>query len=292
MIYDVRLRMRYDYGSPVFGGRQLLRLTPMHVPGVQHVHEARLDSAPPAQERADRRDFFHNTTTGLVLAQQHTAVTFTMTARVERMEQEARLDTAPALADLPAEIAAYHGIGAGAPQHYLSASPRVYRDGAVGEWARDVTSGAPSVLAAVARLNTALHHDMRYDPDATTVETPLSVAFAARHGVCQDFSHIMIAALRDLGIPAGYVSGLLRTQPPPGQPRLEGADAMHAWVGVWCGQDMGWMEFDPTNAVQVGTDHISVAWGRDYSDVAPVKGVLRLSGAQSAAQSVDVVPLG
>ena len=89
---------------------------------------------------------------------------------------------------------------------------------------------------------------MRYDPDATEVDTPLAEAFAARHGVCQDFSHIMIAGLRSLGIPAGYVSGFLRTMPPPGKPRLEGADAMHAWVRAWCGAEAGWIEYDPTNA--------------------------------------------
>ncbi len=132
---------------------------------------------------------------------------------------------------------------------------------------------------------------MSYDPDATEVDTPMADAFMARHGVCQDFSHIMISGLRSLGIPAGYVSGFLRTMPPPGKPRLEGADAMHAWVRAWCGADAGWIEYDPTNAISAGQDHIVVARGRDYSDVSPIKGVLRASGRQHTDLSVDVIPL-
>ena len=108
-------------------------------------------------------------------------------------------------------------------------------------------------------------------------------AFELKRGVCQDFSHIMISGLRGLGIPAGYVSGFLRTIPPQGKPRLEGADAMHAWVKVWCGRDAGWQEFDPTNDMRAGNDHIAVGYGRDYSDVAPIVGVLKTTGGQGQA---------
>ena len=132
---------------------------------------------------------------------------------------------------------------------------------------------------------------MKFDPKATTVDTPATEAFAKRHGVCQDFSHIMIACLRGIGIPAGYVSGFLRTLPPPGKPRLEGADAMHAWVRAWCGPEAGWIEFDPTNDKLAGEDHIVVAYGRDYSDVSPIKGTMRISGGQKSKQAVDVIPL-
>ncbi len=136
----------------------------------------------------------------------------------------------------------------------------------------------------------ALHRDMKFDAKATTVDTPPAEAFARRIGVCQDFAQVMIAGLRGIGIPSGYVSGFLRTVPPPGKARLEGADAMHAWVRAWCG-DAGWVEFDPTNACLVGPDHVVVGYGRDYGDVAPVAGVLRISGKQKSKQAVDVIAL-
>jgi transglutaminase-like putative cysteine protease len=147
-----------------------------------------------------------------------------------------------------------------------------------------------NVAEAALAVGRALHRHMRFAPDATDVTTPAQDAFARRAGVCQDFSHILIACLRGIGIPAGYVSGFLRTLPPPGQPRLEGADAMHAWVRVWCGGACGWIEFDPTNDMLAGADHVVVARGRDYSDVAPIKGALRLSGGQTSQLTVDMAP--
>jgi len=144
-------------------------------------------------------------------------------------------------------------------------------------------------MAAAMELCLAIHRDFAYDGEATEVNTSPSEAFALRKGVCQDFSHVMIAGLRGVGIPAGYVSGFLRTIPPPGRPRLEGADAMHAWVKVWCGRQMGWIAFDPTNAILAGVDHITIGYGRDYADISPIVGVLRTSGEHQTSQSVDVV---
>ena len=160
------------------------------------------------------------------------------------------------------------------------------------DYARAQLRPGMTAVAAVEALGMALYRDMKFDADATNVDTPPGEAFARRHGVCQDFAQVMIACLRGLGIPAGYVSGFLRTDPPPGRPRLEGADAMHAWVRAWCGLDAGWIEFDPTNAIRAGTDHILVARGRDYGDVAPVKGVLRIVGGQNTDHTVDVIPVG
>ncbi len=136
-----------------------------------------------------------------------------------------------------------------------------------------------------------IYKTFKYDPNATDVDTSAAEAFELKAGVCQDFTHIMTSALRSLGIPAGYVSGYLRTIPPPGKERLEGADAMHAWVRVWAGRDAGWLEFDPTNNIPAGPDHIVVGYGRDYSDVAPIIGVLRSYGRHNNVQSVDVVPV-
>jgi transglutaminase-like putative cysteine protease len=129
-----------------------------------------------------------------------------------------------------------------------------------------------------------------YDPDATTVATPARTAFNLRRGVCQDFAHIMISGLRSLGLPAAYVSGYLRTFPRMGQQRLQGADAMHAWVALWCGDDVGWQGLDPTNAVRTAMDHIPLGFGRDYGDVSPLDGVIVDAGSHSLAVAVDVAP--
>jgi transglutaminase-like putative cysteine protease len=130
---------------------------------------------------------------------------------------------------------------------------------------------------------------MTFDEGATDVDTAPAEAFAAGRGVCQDYAHVLIGALRALGVPAGYVSGAIRTTPPPGRARLQGADAMHAWVMAWCGE---WVELDPTNDREAGLDHVVVARGRDYGDVAPIRGVLRTAGAQAARHAVDLVPVG
>ena len=158
-------------------------------------------------------------------------------------------------------------------------------------FAKSVLKPSMTVAEAVTAVGHALCMHMEFDAKATTVDTPAAEAFAKQRGVCQDFSHIMIACLRGAGIPAGYVSGFLRTKPPPGKPRLDGADAMHAWVRAWAGPATGWVEFDPTNDIPSGPDHIVVAYGRDYSDVPPIKGTMRMSGGQKHNQAVDVIPL-
>jgi transglutaminase-like putative cysteine protease len=146
------------------------------------------------------------------------------------------------------------------------------------------------LLIAVLDLTRRIHQDFRFDKEATEVATPVSTFFEKRRGVCQDFAHLQIACMRSLGLPARYVSGYLRTMPPPGRPRLVGADASHAWCSAWC-PVLGWVDFDPTNNCIPSDGHITVAWGRDYGDVSPVYGVL-LGGARHKLRvEVDVVPL-
>jgi transglutaminase-like putative cysteine protease len=134
-----------------------------------------------------------------------------------------------------------------------------------------------------------IRSEFRYDPKATVISTPLHEVFENRHGVCQDFAHVMIAGLRGLGLPAAYVSGYLRTIPSPGRPRLQGADATHAWVSLWCGDELGWVGFDPTNDLLVENDHIVLAIGRDFADVSPVDGIIVGSPKQKLGVAVDVV---
>ncbi|CAN0494085.1 unnamed protein product, partial [Phaeothamnion confervicola] len=130
-----------------------------------------------------------------------------------------------------------------------------------------------------------------FDSEATDVSTPIMRVLETKRGVCQDFAHLAIAALRSLGLPARYVSGYLLTRPAPGQVKLAGADASHAWLSVWA-PETGWVDFDPTNGIITSGEHITVAWGRDYEDVCPIGGVLLGGGDQRMTVSVDVVPAG
>lgn len=291
MIYDIVLRISYSYANPATGGRHLARLMPADLPGEQRLIAGHLDIAPEQSERTDRIDFFGNRATDFAFRGTFSTVALKLQARVDRRGPP-QPGTSIALTDMARALSGQHSLRPDAPVHFCTPSPLVPAAQDVATYAMAQTAPGMTALAAVVTLGQALHRDMRYDPDATEVDTPMAEAFAARHGVCQDFSHVMIAGLRSIGIPAGYVSGLLRTTPPPGKPRLEGADAMHAWVRAWCGPDAGWVEYDPTNAVFAGENHIVVARGRDYSDVSPIKGVLRVSGSQNGRHSVDVRPLG
>ncbi len=290
MIYDISLRISYRYTSPAIGGRHLARLIPADGICGQRLIATRLDISPQPDERVDRTDFFGNHATDFAFRGALDEVALHLRARVDRHGPPPVAFATPRQA-LGAEIAADRRLSGDAPVHFLAPSPLVQQDAAIAAYALAASGGTESTLEAVEALGRALNRDMLYDPGSTEVDTPMTTAFAGRHGVCQDFSHIMIAGLRSLGIPAGYVSGFLRTAPPPGQARLEGADAMHAWVDAWCGARAGWVGYDPTNAIPAGTDHIVVARGRDYSDVSPIKGVLRASGSQTGAQAVDVIPL-
>ncbi|MDY0744167.1 transglutaminase family protein [Paucibacter sp. R3-3] len=164
------------------------------------------------------------------------------------------------------------------------------RDAALAAFAREAfRPGVPVATGALALMR-QIHKQFKYEPAATHVNTRAPEALALKRGVCQDFAHVMIGACRSLGLAAGYVSGYLLTQPPPGKPRLIGADASHAWVAVWCPHH-GWIALDPTNNVQAGLDHVTLAWGRDYADVAPLRGVIRGGGRAEPRVAVTVEPL-
>ena len=292
MLYEIKLTTTTTYERYANAGRHLLRLMPLDGSSDgQRLIAGSLDIRPSPKERTDAYDFFGNRTTEVVFGESHRKIEFTVRARVDRYAQANELDLSPLLGALPAELNMVRTLDARSPHHFLCASPLVGSSAPIAEYALALVGPEMTVFEAVNTLNLALHKDMTYDGDATTVDTPLEEAFEKRKGVCQDFAHIMIACLREIGIPAGYVSGFLRTEPPKGQPRLEGADAMHAWVQAWCGMECGWIDFDPTNALIVGQDHIVVARGRDYSDVGSVKGVLWTSGDQDTEQAVDVIPL-
>ena len=180
-------------------------------------------------------------------------------------------------------------LGPTSPVGYVFASSLVPVLSSVTAYAAESFAKGAGVLTCAVDLMHRIRSEFKYDPKATVISTPLREVFDKRHGVCQDFAHVMIAGLRGLGLPAAYVSGYLRTIPPPGKPRLQGADATHAWVSLWCGRELGWIGFDPTNDLLIENDHIILGVGRDFADVSPVDGIIVGSPKQKLNVAVDVI---
>ena len=291
VLYDIALTVRQHYDAPAAASRQTLRLLPPTLAGEQHVVAAAVEVRPQPAERRDRRDFFGNPAVDLAFGGAHEEVVYSLAARVRREAGGAFLPGSPPVAALAAEAGAIRSLAPDAPHHFLAASPRLPDAPEFADYARAAAPAGAAAAEVMEAVGLALHRDMAFDADATEVDTPALEAFRRRRGVCQDFTHAMIACLRALGIPAGYVSGFLRTTPPPGRARLQGADAMHAWVRAWCGRGAGWMEYDPTNACLAGDGHVVVARGRDYADAAPVKGALRSAGGQWSRHEVTMTPV-
>ncbi|HEX5093234.1 MAG TPA: transglutaminase family protein [Burkholderiales bacterium] len=276
---------QYDYTAPVALSQQLLHLTPRALPW-QVCREHRLEVAPAPGERGERDDYFGNPTTQFLIAAPHDALL---------VRAESTLDVAPreqaALARPGGAWETVRDAARNEASEFLYESPNVetWRD--LAEYAaRSFAQGRPALEAAM-DLSSRIHRDFQFDRTATSVSTPLREVMKRRRGVCQDFAHLMIGGLRALGLPARYVSGYLLTDPPPGRPRLVGADASHAWVSVYCGTDVGWVDLDPTNDCVVDDEHVTLAWGRDFSDVTPMRGVILGGGEQELEVRVTVSPV-
>ncbi|MGK6311893.1 transglutaminase family protein [Neorhizobium sp. DT-125] len=291
MLYDLSLHMGYVYDVPASGARHVIRVLPLSLPDRQRLIAGSVTVAPHADEKTTFIDFFGQQATSVLVRAPHERLDIRMQARVMVEAASMTADLSPELDKLREELAGLRSVDALSPHHVAGPSPRLAEEPQIAAYARETVRPGQTVHEIALSLCNRIHKDFTYDTKATTVDTTPKEAFRLKRGVCQDFAHVMIVALRSLGIPAGYVSGFLRTIPPPGKERLEGADAMHAWVRVWCGETMGYVELDPTNNIPAGSDHIVVAYGRDYSDIAPVIGVLKGYGNQKAEQAVDVVPL-
>ncbi|MEB2845635.1 transglutaminase family protein [Rhizobiales bacterium RZME27] len=291
MLYDLSLHMGYVYDVPASGARHVIRVLPLSLPDRQRLIAGSVTVTPKAEEKTTFIDFFGQQTTSVFLRAPHERLDIRMQARVSVETPTITVDLSPTLDVLRDELADLRSIDAASPHHLTGTSPRLSANPQISAYAREGLKADQTAREIATTLCHRIHRDFKYDPEATAVQTTPGEAFDMKRGVCQDFSHIMIVALRSLGIPAGYVSGFLRTIPPPGKERLEGADAMHAWVRVWCGETTGYVELDPTNDIAAGSDHIVVGYGRDYSDIAPVIGVLKTYGSHQTVQSVDVIPL-
>lgn len=291
MLYDLSLAIGYDYDTPASGARHVLRVLPLSIAGRQRLIAGSVSVTPEPDEKASFTDFYGNPATSIMYRSPHGALEIRMQARVQVELPEPVADLSPLVGRLREELDTVWSLDGHSPHHFAGPSPRLADNTEIAAYARATVGPGQTAREAAYAICRRIHADFKYDPEATTVDSTPLEAFRMKRGVCQDFSHVMIVALRSLGIPAGYVSGFLRTIPPPGKERLEGADAMHAWVRVWCGESLGYVELDPTNDMPAGSDHIVVAYGRDYSDVAPVIGVLKSYGSHSTSQAVDVVPV-
>lgn len=279
---------RFRYGSPVSVCHNTLCLTPRSGPH-QSVRAPRLVIRPKPTTTVKRTDAFGNVVHAFSIETAHESLEIRARSRVS-------VDPVELPTTTPAWDAVATGVQAQTDPRWLEAvpfvfdSPLVRRRESVRAYAADLFPAGRPVLEAALEFNTRIHSDFEYKSGATQVNTHSDQAFEIRRGVCQDFAHVAIAALRSLGLPTRYVSGYLRTHPPAGQPRLVGADESHAWFAVYTGPEHGWIELDPTNDCLASSDHIRLARGRDYTDVAPVRGLFLGGGQSTLTVSVDVEP--
>jgi len=285
--YQVEHKTSYEYAASASVSHNLLHL---RVPTLkrQRVDEFKLDISPKPRSTVTRTDYFGNQVHYFSLSEPHEGMVVTATSHVWvaktdfpeiSIPWEEVVDQAKNL-EYPLEILQFT---------YPSRHVRIFP--AIQEYAKAAFTKGRPVLEATKELTSRIYNDYKYDSGATNIQTPLEEVVEKRHGVCQDFAHVGIGVLRSLGLPARYVSGYLRTLPPPGKPRLVGADASHAWFSVFGGLDIGWIDFDPTNDAVVSTDHITLAFGRDFEDVSPVQGVVVGGQSTSMAVGVDVMPI-
>ena len=285
MKYRVTHISRYTYGSPVDLAAHMLHLRVRPMPW-QRILSERIDAEPSGARRRDAEDHFGNVVTWLFLDRPHAGFSVTAESVVEVSCPPPPENTLP----WEAVAAAAHGAQAGGAAEFRFDSALAPAIAEARDYAKVSFPAGRPVLEGLTDLNRRIFKEFKFRAGVTSVATPVSRTMARREGVCQDFSHAMVSALRGLGLPARYNSGYIRTRPPLGQPRRQGADQSHAWVGAWLGPDRGWVDLDPTNGIVVRDEHVLLGWGRDYADVSPVQGVILGGGAHRLSVSVDLAP--
>ncbi len=289
MRYTVTHITTYQYQEPVAVSHNLVHLGPVDLPYQQVLgHQLTVSPEPTVFHRTT--DYFGNPTCTVTVQTAHRELVVTATTTINRERPE----TVEADLTLPWETVAAEITRAEASElwpvlEFAYPSAMVPMDPVFRTFAEPSFTPGRTVLAAALDLNHRINTEFTYDSGATTVTTPVQDALARKRGVCQDFALVLIGALRSMGIPARYVSGYLETSPPPGRPRLVGADASHAWAQVWTGA--GWVDLDPTNDCLPAERHLTVAFGRDFADVSPLRGMILGGGAAAVRVSVDVLRL-
>lgn len=288
--YRIRHRTVYEYTHPVTVSHHSARVSPQTT-GSQKCSEFELAIDPEPAVRSMRTDYFGNQVCFFSIQEIHRRLDITADSQVS-VDRPTSL--APGLSLAWSDVAGLFRDPVSpdvvAAYQFCFDSPLLRSLPELADYARESFAKEVPLLAGVADLSRRIHADFKYDPVATTVATPLAEVLEKRRGVCQDFAHLAIASLRSLGLSARYVSGYLRTHAAPGRTRLIGADASHAWFSVYC-PVAGWVDFDPTNNALPAEEHITVACGRDYSDVSPVSGILVGGGSHKVKVSVDVAEI-
>ena len=290
MIYEIRHRTTYEYDSDVSLSHHVARLTAWNGPLQRRIHHA-IEADPQPAGRSIHTDHYGNLATFLTFEGPHRRLEIQALNTVELSPPPAIQDSHSA--DWEQIRDAFAGVGHQSPfevSEFLHGSPMVPRRPEFVSYAKESFPRRTPVLCGAMDLMKRIHRDLIFDTRATNVTTPVQEVFKNRRGVCQDFAQLMIACLRSIGLPARYVSGYLETEPVPGQVKLVGADATHAWVSIWCGSN-GWIDLDPTNGIRPSERHVVIAVGRDFLDVSPIRGVIVGSGSHHLTVGVDVVPV-
>jgi transglutaminase-like putative cysteine protease len=286
MRYRIVHKTQYSTVEPISVGHNEAWLTPRQTP-TQVCHSHQMEFTPEPSIVVTRQDHFQNTTTQFAFNQGYDQLVVTSVSEIEVHAPEPAAPIAPPWESVRDAVRAHATAKDFAALEFTFDSPRCRISSDFAQYAQTSFPSGASIRDCITDLMRRFFTDFKYDATATTVSTPVEQVFRIRRGVCQDFAHLLISMLRSIGLPARYVSGYLRTLPPPGKPRLVGADASHAWVSVY-GGPLGWIDLDPTNNQFPATDHITIAWGRDYADVAPLKGVYIGGCSPRLVVSVDV----
>jgi transglutaminase-like putative cysteine protease len=290
MVYNVSHRTTYRYSYPVSVGEHVACLKPRSFSRNELVQNT-LSIHPAPSTLTERSDYFGNILSFFTIEEPHKVLIVEAKSQVKIDRQP----ISPATLSRPWEestrsLAKDHSDEVLGAYQFQFASPRVRLNREFAAYAvESFTPGRP-MREALMELTARIYADFRFDPKVTNVRTPPEEVFRKRQGVCQDFAHVEIACLRSINVAARYVSGYLRTYPPPGKPRMVGVDASHAWISAYS-RDEGWLDMDPTNNVAPTDGHVTLAWGRDYGDVSPLRGLILGGGGNALKVEVDIEPL-
>ena len=290
MVYNVSHRTTYRYTYPVSVGEHVACLKPRSFSRNKLVQNT-LSIHPAPSTLTERSDYFGNILSFFTIEEPHKVLIVEAKSQVEIDRQP----TSPAglsrrWEESTRSLAKDHSDEVLGAYQFQFASPRVRINREFAAYALESFTPGRPMREALMELTARIYADFRFDPKVTNVRTPPEEVFRKRQGVCQDFAHVEIACLRSINVAARYVSGYLRTYPPPGKPRMVGVDASHAWISAYS-RDEGWLDMDPTNNVAPTDGHVTLAWGRDYGDVSPLRGLILGGGANALKVEVDIEPL-